>query len=81
MQSFILDKRSYCNEANSLKIIIRKELTKFFRTRLGYHLKRFIRKVLGKINSTKNSEIDVYKNIPQMYILDIHWPFDIKGLV
>ena len=80
LQSFILDKRSYCNEANSLKIIIRKELTKFFRTRLGYHLKRFIRKVFRKkLIQQKNSEIDVYKKYPSNVYIGHSLAFRYKG--
>lgn len=80
LENRIGDKRLQLNCTVTMKTKLRSSLTQFFRTELGYHLKRHSRKLLEKrIVAKKNQSIDVFANYPQNVFVGHSLAFRYKG--
>lgn len=74
------DKQRKQNRPATLQGKLRSRLTEFFRTRTGYHLKRYARKLLAKrIVEKKNAEIDVFQKYPDNVLIGHSLAFRYKG--
>lgn len=80
LTNMIGDKRKTNLQRSVVKTKMRGRLTAFFHTKTGYHLKRYVRKVLQKrIIQKKNSEIEVFRKYPQNTYIGHSLAFRYKG--
>lgn len=80
LDNYITDKRKDCLLEDSLKIKMRRMLSKFFKTRLGFHLKRYVRKIFKmKLIQHKNRDINVYQKYPKNVYVGHSLAFRYKG--
>lgn len=67
-------------ETSTLKKRIRFFLTRFFQTRMGYHIKRHMRKLMEKrLIKQANSRYDVFRRYPQDVYIGHSFAFKYKG--
>lgn len=67
-------------EKNTIKKRIRLMLTRFFRTEIGYHIKRHMRKVMEKrLVERANGQYDVYRKYPSNVYIGHSFAFKYKG--
>ncbi len=64
----------------SLKRKIRLTITRFFQTRIGYHIKRYLRKLLAnRLIKKANAEYDVFRKYPSDVYIGHSFAFKYKG--
>ena len=78
--NLIPDKRSIINKPLTITTKSRKVLAIFFRTRLGYHIKRYLRAMLQKeLIQKKNASIDIFREYPDNVYIGHSLAFRYKG--
>jgi len=80
LTNMLPDKRDNLSNSDTVKNKLRNYLTDFFRTRFGYHIKRYMRKMFEPyIIKKKNQSIDVYEKYPQNVFVGHSLMFRYKG--
>lgn len=73
-------KHSQSGEKKTLKKCSRRLLTCFFQTRVGYHVKRHMRKILAnRLIAAKNRTYNVFRKYPQDVYIGHSFAFKYKG--
>lgn len=80
LKSYIVDKRQQVKYPETFKVKCRKGLTAFFRTKTGYHIKRYFRVLLkNRIIKNKNKSIDIFRQYPQDVFIGHSLAFRYQG--
>lgn len=80
LKSLIADKRQKVNNSLSLKNKCRRQLTAFFKTRGGYHIRRYVRVLFkNRLIKEKNSTINIFRKYPQDVYIGHSLSFRYKG--
>lgn len=80
LTSMIPDKRPELQRPVTLRTKLRRNMTDFFRTAPGYHMKRYMRKAFQKkIIAEKNQSINVFQQYPQNVFVGHSLAFRYKG--